>query len=57
MSGLRAPFGVFGCLGNHDSWTRSEDELTDLFSQVGFRILRQERVEFRQAGERLNLIG
>src|SRR5579872_5695722 len=47
LSGLRAPYGVFGCLGNHDAWARSEDELTDLFGQVGIKILRQEHMPVR----------
>ncbi len=57
LSGLRAPYGVFGCLGNHDSWARSEDSLTELFAQAGIRILRQEHVAIRSAADRLNLIG
>jgi len=57
LSGLRAPYGVFGCLGNHDSWARSEDSLAELFGQAGVRILRQEHVAIPSSGERLNLIG
>jgi len=57
LSGLRAPYGVFGCLGNHDAWARSEDALTELFGQGGVKILRQEHVAIRNAGERFNLIG
>lgn len=57
LSGLRAPYGVFGCLGNHDAWARSEDALTELFGEAGISILRQEHVPIRSAGERLNLIG
>lgn len=54
---LRAPYGVFGCLGNHDAWTESEDELTELFHHAGFRMLRQENVKIQASGESLNLIG
>lgn len=57
LSGLRAPYGVFGCLGNHDSWARSEDSLTELFGLAGIRILRQDHVLVPNAGERFNLIG
>ena len=32
LSGLHAPFGVFGCLGNHDSWSGVEASITALFS-------------------------
>lgn len=57
LSGLRAPYGVFGCLGNHDAWTESEDELTDLFHRAGFRMLRQQNVPIQASGESFNLIG
>jgi predicted MPP superfamily phosphohydrolase len=57
LSGLRAPFGVYGCLGNHDSWTRVEDSITALFRKAGVRILRGENVAIQQNGESINLIG
>jgi predicted MPP superfamily phosphohydrolase len=58
LSGLNAPFGVYGCLGNHDYWARVENSITHLFRQVGIRILRQECVAIRTAaGDELNLIG
>ena len=57
LAGLRAPFGVFGCLGNHDAWAGVEDSIAELFRRVGFRILRGEAVAIRSHGEELNLIG
>ena len=57
LSGLRAPFGVFGCLGNHDAWARVEDSITALFRQIGFRILRQEAVDIAIHGEAFHLMG
>jgi predicted MPP superfamily phosphohydrolase len=57
LSGARAPFGVFGCMGNHDAWTRVQDYLTLLFRQAGIHILRGERVEIARGGETFNLIG
>jgi predicted MPP superfamily phosphohydrolase len=57
LSGLRAPHGVYGCLGNHDSWARCEDELTTLFAQTGVRILRHEAALIEVPGGALNLIG
>ena len=57
LSSVRAPFGVFGCMGNHDAWTKVEDYLTALFRQADIRILRGERVEIARGGEKLNLIG
>jgi hypothetical protein len=57
LSGLRAPYGVFGCLGNHDAWARVEHSITRLFAAAGIRILRGERVSLASSGETLNLIG
>jgi len=57
LSGLRAPFGVWGCLGNHDMWTGVEDSITELFRQAGIRILRGAGVPIAAGGESFNLIG
>jgi predicted MPP superfamily phosphohydrolase len=57
LAGLRAPYGVFGCLGNHEIYTETEDSITRLFAAVGIRILRQERALIQSHGEVLNLIG
>ncbi len=57
LSGLRAPYGVFGCLGNHESLTHTEESITRLFAAQGIHILRQERAPIRLRGETLNLIG
>lgn len=57
LAGLKAPFGIFGCLGNHEVWSRTEDSITSLFAHAGIRILRQARVPVTTRGEALNLIG
>ena len=57
LAGLRAPYGVFGCLGNHEFFTETEDSITRLFAAEGIRILRQERASIQSHGEVLNLIG
>jgi len=57
LRGLRAPFGVFGCLGNHDAWAGVEDSITELFRQIGVRILRGESVAIRAGAEWFNLLG
>lgn len=57
LSGLRAPYGVYGCLGNHDAWARVEDSITALFRQTGVRILRGQSVPITSQGESINLIG
>ena len=57
LSGLRARFGVFGCLGNHEAWTGVEDSITRLFSTQGVQILRRQNATLRAGGDELNLIG
>jgi hypothetical protein len=57
LAGLTAPFGVWGCLGNHDAWTAVEDSITELFQHGGVRMLRGANVAITSQGESLNLIG
>jgi predicted MPP superfamily phosphohydrolase len=57
LAGLRAPHGVFGCLGNHEEEGKIEESITRSFTAQGIRILRQERAAIRLSGETLNLIG
>jgi predicted MPP superfamily phosphohydrolase len=57
LSGLKAPFGVFGCLGNHEHWASAEDSITRLFAERGARMLRRQNAAIETAGERINLIG
>lgn len=57
LAGLKAPFGVFGCLGNHEIYTDTEDSIARLFAAQDIRILRNERAPVQVRGETLNLIG
>ena len=57
LVGLRAPHGVFGCMGNHEADVGIEDSITRLFAAQGIRMLRQERAPIRLGDEMLNLIG
>jgi uncharacterized protein len=57
LADLRAPFGVFGCLGNHEIITRTETSITELFASQNIRILRQEHAPIQLQGEIINLIG
>jgi uncharacterized protein len=57
LSQLKAPFGVFGCLGNHDAWAGVQDSITELFRQAGVAILRRERAPIARGPDSLNLIG
>jgi predicted MPP superfamily phosphohydrolase len=57
LTGLRAPFGIFGSMGNHEAWSHTEDSITRMFQQVGIRILRGAQVLVSTQGESFNLIG
>ena len=57
LAGLHAPYGVFGCLGNHEEEGGIEESITRLFTAQGIHILRQERAPIQLGGETLNLIG
>ena len=57
LAGLRAPRGVFGCLGNHEAWSRTEDSIAALFEKAGIPILRGARVPISSGSEQFNLIG
>jgi len=57
LAPLRAPYGVFGCLGNHEVYTRTQDSITRLLGTAGIRILRHATALIRTQGESLNLIG
>lgn len=57
LAGLRAPHGVFGCLGNHEHEGEIEESITRLFTAQGIHILRQNRASLQLGGETLNLIG
>src|SRR5260370_6278777 len=39
QAGLQAPFGVFGCLGNHEVWTDTKDYITQPFALEGIILL------------------
>ncbi|HUI77211.1 MAG TPA: metallophosphoesterase [Bryobacteraceae bacterium] len=57
LSGLRASYGVYGCLGNHDAWADAEDSISALFRECGIHILRGANVPIQSGGESFNLLG
>ncbi|HKW67745.1 MAG TPA: metallophosphoesterase [Terriglobales bacterium] len=54
---LRAPLGVWGCNGNHEIYTDTEDEAASLFRRHGMTMLRQENAQLARRGAKFNLIG
>ncbi len=57
LSHLRAPLGIWGCNGNHESYANAEAEAATLFRRFGMRLLRKENAEVRWQGSAVNLIG
>ncbi|HKP88309.1 MAG TPA: metallophosphoesterase [Blastocatellia bacterium] len=57
ISGLKAKYGVYGCLGNHDIFTDSVEELESGFSEAGFKLLRNANEIIDVGGAKLNVIG
>jgi uncharacterized protein len=57
MAGLRARLGVYGCLGNHDMFTRSEEPLLRGFANAGLKLLRRKNEILDVNGAKLNIIG
>ena len=57
LTGLKAPLGIYGCLGNHEMMTHTQASITALFAQRDIRILRYERAPIQVGKESLNLIG
>ncbi|MEO8573658.1 MAG: metallophosphoesterase [Pyrinomonadaceae bacterium] len=56
LSGLKAKFGVFAVLGNHDGWY-GDEEVTAELTRVGYRVLQNEIVVIKQNGVPLRLFG
>jgi predicted MPP superfamily phosphohydrolase len=56
LSGLKAKFGVFAVLGNHDGWY-GDDEVAKELTRIGYRVLQNEIVVIRRNGVPLRLFG
>lgn len=56
MGRLRARYGVYAVLGNHDHWTDAQ-LITDLFEAEGIRVLVNEGLHFEQDGAAFWLAG
>lgn len=57
LAGLKARYGVFACLGNHDVYAGVEEELTRLFESSGVRMLRNDAVSLRVGDTVVNVLG
>ena len=57
LARLKADAGVFGCMGNHERYARSEKYTEEAAARVGIRFLRQRSEQLRFGGAVLNLAG
>jgi len=56
FSSVHAPYGVFGCTGNHDYFANVELVCKES-EQAGIRMLRNENIAIERNGEKLYLLG
>ncbi len=54
---LRADAGIFGCHGNHEVYTRTEDYITEKGKQIGIDYLRQDSRQVRFGSATINFAG
>ena len=57
FSGLHAPQGVYGVMGNHDFYTQEPDVVAREVNACGVRVLRDEGLMIRKDGAQLYLAG
>lgn len=57
LARLQAGFGVFGCLGNHETYAEVEDYATSYAARRGITILRSQNRVIQRGGSRLNIAG
>jgi uncharacterized protein len=56
LAGLRAKYGVYAVLGNHDGWYGG-DQVAAEITRVGYRVLRNEVATIDRDGHKLRILG
>lgn len=56
LSGLRAKYGVYAVLGNHDSWS-PELRIAEELKRVGFTVLQNDVAYIEKDGAKLRILG
>lgn len=56
LAGMKAKYGVFAVLGNHDGWY-NDDKVSQEFTRVGYKVLRHEIAAIEKDGKRLRIFG
>lgn len=57
LSGLRAPDGVYGVLGNHDYWNEDPEAVSATIQRSGIQLLTNRSVSLRRSGVAWHLCG
>jgi uncharacterized protein len=57
LAGLRAHYGIFACIGNHEIYAKAEEILTQGLEGCGIRVLRNHGVSAPVGNTRLALLG
>lgn len=56
LAGIRAKYGVFVILGNHDGWY-GDTNVRNEFSRIGYRVLENELAFIEKDGQKLRVLG
>ena len=56
LSGMKATYGVYAVLGNHDGWY-GDDKVAAEFTRVGYKVLQNEVAVIDKNGQHLRLLG
>jgi predicted MPP superfamily phosphohydrolase len=57
FASLKAPYGVYGVLGNHDYYTHHVDEVARHVDDCGIKLLVNDRVTLKKDGKHLHVLG
>ena len=57
LAKLKARYGIFTCLGNHDSYAGVADELTRLFGENGICTLRNDATAVQMGNSKVGVLG
>jgi predicted MPP superfamily phosphohydrolase len=56
LKGIRAKYGVFAVLGNHDGWYNDEN-VADELAKIGYTVLQNEIAVIEKNGRKIRLVG
>lgn len=57
FSNLKAEYGVYGCLGNHDFFTKNVELVAQKIDDCGVKLLRNDAVQIKKGNSYFNLVG